>query len=60
MSEGMSSGKLSGAKMSKEMTEYFRINRLGELSDGINLTDDYKTSLWINRPLANGRNGPDH
>ena len=42
---------MSGAKMSKGMTERFRFNSPGELSDGINLTEginltnDYKTSL---------------
>ena len=38
MSEGMSGGKMSGAKMSKGMmTNRFRFNRPGELSDGINM-----------------------
>ena len=52
MSEGISGGKMSGAKMSEGMTKCFRFNSPCKLTDGINLTDrinltdNYKTSLW--------------
>ena len=47
----MTRAKMSGDKMTKGMTKRYRFNSLGKLTKGINLTnrinlsDDYKTSL---------------
>ena len=51
MSHGMTGAKMSGDKMTNGMTKRYRFNSPGILTDGINLTDrinlthDYKTSL---------------
>ena len=41
----MTEAKMSGDKMTNGMTKRFRFNSRGKLTDEINLTDDYKTSL---------------
>ena len=47
----MTGAKMSGDKMTNRMTKHYRLNSLGKLTNGINLTnrinltDDYKTSL---------------
>ena len=52
----MAGAKMIRVKMTNGMTKHFRFNSLGKLTDGINLTDrinvtdDYITSLSMRRP----------